>query len=82
MDWSVLLAPGGLVCILAGMVAVNFKALFGRKDKVTEEDLAECKAELETKQMALDLWRDRYYNLLSTGKPANLAEGKEPEPGA
>lgn len=88
MDWTVLLAPGGLVCILAGMVAVNFKALFGRKDKGVEAELARCReehGELEAERDKLDAqvdhWRERYYNLLVTGEKGNVSGGEEPQTG-
>lgn len=87
MDWPALLAPGGLLGVLASLLALNFRALFRRDQQVwdliedykaqvagAEAALVAKDVEIREVQALVETWRERYYDLLVTGKPASLKD--------
>lgn len=85
--WSQLAPAGGLLAILGSLVAFNFRTLFRRDQQVWDliEDYKAQVAERDTalldkdkviadREAVIEIWRERYYNLLVTGKPASLSD--------
>lgn len=86
--WLAQLAgAGGLLTLLGSLVAFNFRTLFRRdrqvwdliedyKTQVAERDvvIADKDVKIREHETATQVWRERYYNLLVTGKPASLSE--------
>lgn len=91
---SELLAGGGVLGILASLVAYNFRNLFRRdqqvwdliedyKQQVAERDetIAARDETIRLRNEEVELWREKYYNLLVHGRHESLAPEVKPKSG-